>query len=597
MPCGLIKSGAGRAYPSVVVVQRDDTEVVVDKVIVERERMTRRFIEFSPNAETAHYVPLTPISFLPRTAAIYPEKIALIHGELKQSWRETYLRCVQLASALRGRGIGRGDIVAIIAPNIPAMYEAHFGIPMAGAVLNTLNTRLKAEEIAFQLGHSGAKMILVDREFSQTAAKAVGTLANPPIVVDVDDALYIGSDHRIGVIGYEALLAEGAVDPDWLPPQDEREPISLNYTSGTTGDPKGVVTHHRGAYLNALAQIITWSMPHNPVYLWTLPMFHCNGWCFPWAIAAQGGTNVCLRRVDPAVVIQLIKEHGVSHMCGAPIVYSMLIDEMIGQRWSLPRPLAGLVAGAAPPSALIENGERIGFDLTHVYGLTEVYGPAAVCVKQTEWADKSVEERARLNARQGVAMISQEAMCVLDPETMKPVPADGETVGEIMFRGNATMSGYFKNPEATLAAFADGWFHTGDLAVVDSDGYARITDRSKDVIISGGENISSIEVEDVLHQHPAVLLAAVVAKPDARWGEVPCAFIEMRDGRQVDAEELYAFCRVHLAGFKIPKIFSFGVIPKTSTGKVQKTILREQSKTLHPMSMPEVPHSRTELQA
>jgi fatty-acyl-CoA synthase len=542
--------------------------------------MVLGFSEPTSDAGRAHFAPLTPLSFLPRAAALYPQRVALIHGALRQTWKETYDRCLRLASALRSRGLGRGDIVAIIAPNIPAMYEAHFGVPMAGAVLNTLNTRLKAEEIAFQLAHSGARILLADSEFAETVASAIATLANPPAVVEINDALHTETGIRTGRLDYEAFLGEGSADGGWTPPEDEREPISLNYTSGTTGDPKGVVTHHRGAHLNALAQIITWSMPQNPVYLWTLPMFHCNGWCFPWAIAAQGGTNVCLRRVDPPAVIDLIEAHGVSHMCGAPIVYAMLVDELARRKTILSRPVSGLVAGAAPPSALIENGERCGFDLTHVYGLTEVYGPAAVCVKQPEWARKSAEERARLNARQGVAMISQEAMCVLDPETMAQVPADGETVGEIMFRGNATMSGYLDNPGATAAAFAGGWFHTGDLAVIDPDGYARITDRSKDVIISGGENISSIEVENVLHQHSAVLLAAVVAKPDVRWGEVPCAFIEVREGYAVDAAELQAFCRSHLAGYKTPKHFSFGIIPKTSTGKVQKMILREQAREL-----------------
>ncbi|WP_176598254.1 MULTISPECIES: acyl-CoA synthetase [Sphingobium] len=542
--------------------------------------MALGFFESTPDALRAHFAPLTPLSFLPRAAMLYPDRVALVHGALRQTWRETHDRCLRLASALRSRGIGRGDIVAIIAPNTPAMYEAHFGVPMAGAVLNTLNTRLKAEEIAFQLAHSGARMLLADCEFAETVVSAIAMLPHPPIVVDIDDALHSGTGVRAGQRDYEALLAEGATGGEWAPPEDEREPIALNYTSGTTGDPKGVVTHHRGAHLNALAQIITWSMPQNPVYLWTLPMFHCNGWCFPWAIAAQGGTNICVRRIDPPAVIDLIEAHEVSHMCGAPIVYAMLVDELGKRARILSHPVRGLVAGAAPPSALIEGCERSGFDLTHVYGLTEVYGPAAVCVKQPGWAEKSAEERARLNARQGVAMISQEAMRVLDPETMTPVPADGETVGEIMFRGNATMSGYLHNPDATTEAFAGGWFHTGDLAVLDPDGYARITDRSKDVIISGGENISSIEVEDVLHQHAAVLIAAVVAKPDARWGEVPCAFVEVRDGHAVNAAELESFCRLHLAGFKTPKDFIFGIIPKTSTGKVQKIYLREQARKL-----------------
>ncbi len=530
--------------------------------------------------QRAHFTPLTPLSFLPRAAHVYPERIALVHGSLRRTWRETYNRCRKLASALEKRGIGRGDIIAVISPNIPAMYEAHFGVPMAGAVLNTLNTRLKADEIAFQLAHSGARVVLVDSEYGTPVAAAVASLAAKPLLIDIVDEVYSGPHELVGELDYEALLEEGSADFAWLFPEDEREPIALNYTSGTTGDPKGVVTHHRGAHLNALAQIITWSMPHNPVYLWTLPMFHCNGWCFPWAIAAQGGTNICLRRVDPVVTLDLIQTHGVSHMSGAPIVYTMLIDELARTGAVLPRRLDGMVAGAAPPSAMIESGDSLGFDFTHVYGLTEVYGPAAVCAKQPEWRSLSAAERARLNARQGMAMISQEEMCVLDPETMLPVPADGETVGEIMFRGNATMSGYLKNPDATDMAFHGGWFHTGDLAVLDPDGYARITDRSKDVIISGGENVSSLEVEDILHQHPAVLHAAVVAKPDTRWGEVPCAFIELRDGCQAGSAELDAFCRAQLAGFKLPRAYSFAPLPRTSTGKVQKVVLREIAQSL-----------------
>lgn len=533
--------------------------------------------------QAAHFTPLTPLSFLPRAALVYPERVALVHGSLERTWQQTYDRCRKLASALQKRGIGRGDVVAVLSPNTPAMYEAHFGVPMAGAVLNTLNTRLKADEIAFQLAHSGARVILVDCEFSVAVAAALRTLEVQPTVIDVVDEMYCGARELVGALTYEELLQEGSADFEWHFPQDERDAIALNYTSGTTGDPKGVVTHHRGAHLNALAQIITWSMPHNPVYLWTLPMFHCNGWCFPWAIAAQGGTNICLRRVDPVVALDLIQAHNVSHMSGAPIVYTMLIDELTRTGAVLPRRLDGMVAGAAPPSSMIESGDRVGFDFTHVYGLTEVYGPAAVCVKQPEWSALPASERARLNARQGVAMISQEVMCVLDPDTMQPVPADGETVGEIMFRGNATMSGYLKNSEATGAAFDGGWFHTGDLAVLDPDGYVRITDRSKDVIISGGENVSSLEVEDILHQHPAVLHAAVVAKPDTRWGEIPCAFIEIRDGGQVGPDELDTFCRARLAGFKLPRIYSFRLLPRTSTGKVQKALLRDIARTLENM--------------
>ncbi|UXC89907.1 acyl-CoA synthetase [Sphingobium sp. RSMS] len=533
----------------------------------------------------ANFVSLSPLSFLPKAASVHPHRTAVIHGAMHRSWKETYERCRRFASALRQWNIERGDTVAIIAPNIPAMYEAHFAVPMAGAVLNTLNTRLDPEAIAFQLDHGGARVLLVDRESSPIIARALELVRERPLVIDIDDPLYDGPGERIGGIEYEDFLATGDPDAAWALPLDEWDPISLSYTSGTTGDPKGVVTSHRGAYLNALSQIVTWSMPAHPVYLWTLPMFHCNGWCFPWAMAAAAGVNICLRKVDPPLVLDLLDRHGVTHLCGAPIVYAMLIAEARKQGRNIGTGVKGLVAGAAPPSAMIEGAELTGLEITHVYGLTEVYGPASICAKQPEWDDLPLEERARLNARQGVASMLQEAMRVLDPLTMAPVPPDGETVGEIMFRGNIAMSGYLKNPQATAAAFEGGWFHTGDLAVVEPDGYVRITDRSKDVIISGGENISSIEVEDVLHRHPAVRLAAVVARPDERWGEVPCAFIEIQDGVETDGAALTAFCRSHLAGYKTPKYFIFGAIPRTSTGKVQKFLLRERARAdLAPVS-------------
>ena len=525
--------------------------------------------------EEPNYVPLTPLSFLFRAAAVFPERIALVHGEIRQTWRTTSERCVKLASALRALGIKSGEIISVLAPNVPAIYEAHFGVPLAGAVLNTLNTRLKPEEIAFQLQHSGARMLLVDVEFAETAAAATAAMSNPPLLVDIEDDLYNGPTRKVGALTYEALLHEAGHCESWQMPEDERSPIALNYTSGTTGDPKGVITHHRGAHLNSLSQIVVWNMPQNPVYIWTLPMFHCNGWCFPWSIAAQGGTNICLRKVDPFLAIDLMQQHGVSHMCGAPIVYSMIIDELTRRGGKLKSTVHGMVAGAAPSTALIEAADAVCFDLLHVYGLTETYGPAAACVKQPEWKDKSVAERARLNARQGVAMFGQASMKVLNPKTLEPVPADGVTVGEIMFRGNTMMTGYLRNPGATASAFAENWYHTGDLAVLDPDGYARITDRSKDVIISGGENISSLEVEDVLHRHPAASLAAVVARPDKRWGEVPHAFVEVRRNHDVSDDELRAFCRSHLAGFKVPKYFTYMEIPKTSTGKTQKAILRD----------------------
>jgi fatty-acyl-CoA synthase len=527
----------------------------------------------------ANYTPLSPLSFLPKVAAVYPDRIAVVHGEWRSTWAECYARCRRLASALAKRGVGAGDTVAVMAPNVPAIYEAHFGVPMTGAVLKTLNIRLDAEAIAFQLTHGEAKVLITDREFSGVIKRALALLERQPLVIDIDDALHEGGT-LLGETTYEAFLAEGDPEFAWSLPDDEFNAIALNYTSGTTGNPKGVVTHHRGAYLNAMSQIVSWSMPAHSVYLWTLPMFHCNGWCFPWAMAANAGTNVCLRRLDARLVFEAIRNHGVTHMCGAPIVYNLLIDAPSELREGLGRRVNGFVAGAAPPASTIEGMERIGFDITHVYGLTETYGPAAVCAKQAEWPSLPLDERARLNARQGVASPMQETMTVLDPVTMAPVPPDGETVGEIMFRGNITMNGYLKNPSATEEAFAGGWFHTGDLAVIEPDGYVRIKDRSKDVIISGGENISSIEVEDVMHRHPAVNAVAVVAKPDEKWGEVPCAFIELKPNATATVAEIRQFCSEQMAGYKVPKVVVFGPIPKTSTGKIQKFMLREIAKTL-----------------
>ena len=524
----------------------------------------------------ANYAALSPLSFLAKAAAVYPERIALIHGPRHITWGETYARCRRLASALQQRGIGAGDTVAVMAPNIPATYEASFGVPMCGAVLNTMNIRLDAEAIAFQLMHSEARVLLTDREFSGTIAAALALLQHRPLVIDIDDALYEGGD-LLGTLEYEALLAEGDPAFEWQLPADEWDAITLNYTSGTTGNPKGVVYHHRGAYLNALSNIVSWGMPQHAVYLWTLPMFHCNGWCFPWAMAANVGINVCLRRVDAGLVFDAIRTHHVTHMCAAPIVYNMLINSPPAADAPITHKVNGFIAGAAPPASTIEGMERLGFDITHVYGLTETYGPASVCAKHAQWAGLPLAERARLNARQGMASLMQESLTVLVPETMVPVPWDGVTVGEIMFKGNIMMKGYLKNPAATAEAFAGGWFHTGDLAVVDPDGYVRITDRSKDVIISGGENISSIEVEDVLYRHPAVELVAVVARPDPKWGEVPCAFVQLKPEALASEAELLAFCREHLARFKVPKSVVFGAIPRTSTGKLQKFRLREQA--------------------
>jgi fatty-acyl-CoA synthase len=524
----------------------------------------------------ANYVPVTPLSFLQRAAAVYPNRPAIVHGALRRSWSDTYERCRRLAGALAARGIGVGDTVAVMLPNTPPMVEAHFGVPMSGAVLNTLNTRLDAASLAFMLDHGEAKAVIVDREYAAVMQAALAQCQRAPLVIDADDPEYTGPGERIGSIDYEAFLAEGSADFAWQPPADEWQAICLNYTSGTTGNPKGVVYHHRGAYMNAVSNILEWDMQKHPVYLWTLPMFHCNGWCFPWTVAARAGINVCLRRIEAAAVFDLIREHRVTHYCAAPIVHSLLLNAPDGMKAGIEHRVSAMVAGAAPPAAMIEGMEKMGFDLTHVYGLTEVYGPAAVCVRHPEWDLLDIGERARLNARQGVRYHLQEAVSVLDPATMQPVPADGETMGEIMFRGNITMKGYLKNPEATEAAFAGGWFHTGDLAVLHPDGYVKIRDRSKDIIISGGENISSIEVEDVLYRHPAVMAAAVVARPDPKWGEVPCAFIEPRAGAEVTAEELIRYCREHLAGFKVPRLVVFGEIPKTSTGKIQKFSLREQ---------------------
>jgi fatty-acyl-CoA synthase len=527
----------------------------------------------------ANYVPLSPLSFLSRSAEVYPERIAMIYGSHRASWRDVYRRCRQLASALSRRGIGTGDTVAVMAPNTPAMFEAHFGVPMAGAVLNALNTRLDANAIAFMLNHGEAKALLADREFSATIAAALRQVERDILVIDIDDPLATGGE-LLGETGYEAFLDGGDGDFAWTLPGDEWNAIALSYTSGTTGDPKGVVTHHRGAYLNAVGNIVTWAMPHFPVYLWTLPMFHCNGWCFPWTLAALAGTSVCLRRVEAKAVFDLIRQHKVSHFCGAPVVHNMLINAPAGMRAGIDHRISAMIAGAAPPQAVIEGMERIGVDLTHVYGLTEVYGPASVCAKHPEWDALPLAKRAELNGRQGVRYATQEGMDVLDPQTLQPVPRDGRTMGEILFRGNITMKGYLKNPQATAQAFAGGWFHTGDLAVIDAGGYVKIKDRSKDIIISGGENISTIEIEDVLYSHPHVLEAAVVAQPDEKWGETPCAFVTLKTGAPaVGEQEIIAFCRERLAHFKCPRRVLFGPLPKTSTGKIQKNALRERAQS------------------
>ena len=527
----------------------------------------------------ANFAPISPLSFIERTAEVYPDRLAIVHGALRQTWAQTYARARQLASALLRAGIARNDTVAVMLPNTPPMVEAHFGVPMAGAVLNALNTRLDPEAIAFMLDHGEAKAVIVDPEFAGTLRKALDLRQHksPLLVIDVEDALFTGETQTVGSTTYETFLDGGDPAFAWSLPEDEWDAIALNYTSGTTGNPKGVVYHHRGAATNAISNILEWDMPKHAVYLWTLPMFHCNGWCFPWTVAARAGVNVCLRRVEAQAIFDAMREHGVTHYCGAPIVHGLLVNAPAAMKAGVPAGVRAMVAGAAPPASMIEGMEQMGFDLTHVYGLTEVYGPATVCAKHDAWDALDIGERARLNARQGVRYHLQRDVRVLDPETMKPVPQDGETMGEIMFKGNIVMKGYLKNPKATAEAFAGGWFHSGDLAVQYPDGYFKIKDRSKDIIISGGENISSIEVEDVLYRHPDVLAAAVVARPDPKWGETPCAFVELKFGVHTTPEEIVAHCRKHLAGFKVPRFVVFGELPKTSTGKIQKFELRKRA--------------------
>ena len=529
---------------------------------------------------SANHVPLSPLSFLQRTAAVYPDRCAVRYGEREWSWAETYGRCGALADALRGRGVEKNDTVAVLCPNTPPAVEVSFGVPMAGAVLNMINTRLDAEIVAFILDHAEARFFIVDQSFAEVATEALEIAEVSPTVVFIeDDALE--AVESFGEITYEELVAEGDARADWCRAEDEWDAISLNYTSGTTGNPKGVVYHHRGAYLNAISNAVDWSLPQGPVYLWTLPLFHCNGWCFPWTIAAVAGTNVCLRGVDAGAILDLIEREGVTHMCGAPIVINMVTTEAEKRGVRLPHGVRIMTAGAAPPSAVLARAGRIGFDVAHAYGLTECYGPNTICAWHPEWNDLPLEEQARLKARQGVAYTLQEELTVRN-DRLEPVPADGETIGEIMMRGNVLMKGYLKNPDTTELAFEGGYFHTGDLAVMHPDGYIEIKDRSKDIIISGGENISSIEVESVLYRHPAVLAAAVVARPDDHWGETPCAFLELREGAQATEQDVIDFCRDNMAHFKAPKTVVFGELPKTSTGKIQKFVLRERARMLAP---------------
>ncbi|MGP1395621.1 MAG: acyl-CoA synthetase [Inquilinaceae bacterium] len=535
----------------------------------------------------ANHVPLTPLSFLPRTAAAFPDHTAVVYGGLRRSWAETYDRCRRLASALTARGVGLGDTVAVLAPNIPEAFEATFGVPMAGAVLNALNTRLSAAEIAYMLNHGQARILIADRSAAATVGAALDLLDRPVLVIDIIDRQATEETgeqqpdgDRVGALTYEEFLAEGDPAFAWPMPADEWQAIALNYTSGTTGEPKGVVYHHRGAYLNAVGNVLTWAMPHHPVYLWTLPMFHCNGWCFPWTVTALAGTHVCLRRVEGGAIYAAIADHGVTHLCGAPIVMAMLLNAPDHVRRPLPPGVRMMTAAAAPPPSVLEGMAGLGIDVTHVYGLTEVYGPAVVCAWHREWDLLPADRKAALRARQGIAYPVQEAIMVADPVSLKPVPADGETLGEVFMRGNITMKGYLKDAAATAKAFAGGWFHTGDLGVMHPDGYVELKDRSKDIIISGGENISTIEVEGVLFRHPAVLEAAVVARPDETWGESPCAFVSLRPGQSATAEELIAFCRETLAAYKCPRTIVFGDLPRTSTGKIQKFALRDRARAL-----------------
>ena len=525
---------------------------------------------------TVNHAPLTPLDFIARAADVYGDRLAVVQGDIRRNWRETYARSRQLASALQRRGIAKDDTVAVLLPNIPAMVECHFGVPMAGAVLNTLNTRLDFASILYMLRHGEAKVLIADTEYLPVVEELRQALPELQII-GVHDQAADTPAVPVAWIEYETLLRTGDTEFDWQPPADEWDAIALNYTSGTTGDPKGVVYHHRGAALNAISNILEWDMPKHAVYLWTLPMFHCNGWCFPWTLAARAGVNVCLRKFDPQLVLESIAKEKVTHYCGAPIVQSALANAPAEWRKAIQHKVSTMVAASPPSSAMLAQMVEMGFDITHVYGLTEVYGPATVCAKQEDWAALSLADQAQKNARQGVRYHLQKAVTVMDPETMQPVPADGETLGEIMFRGNICMKGYLKNPAATEASFKGDWFHTGDLAVMNPDGYVRIKDRSKDIIISGGENISSIEIEDVLYQHPAVIAAAVVAAPDAKWGEVPCAFIETRVGVTLTKEDVIAHCRKLLASFKVPKIIVFKELPKTSTGKIQKFLLREEA--------------------
>jgi 3-(methylthio)propionyl---CoA ligase len=537
-------------------------------------------LEIGLGRNAANFASLSPIAFLPRSAAIHPDRVAVIHGDRRITYREFHARALRLAGALARRGIGPGDTVSAMLPNVPAMLDAHFGVPMTGAMLNTINTRLDARTVAYILDHGEAKVLLTDREFAGVIGPALERVARRPLVIDVEDALYQGSGQRLGEIEYEEFLRADAGDFVWNPPADESAPLTLNYTSGTTGNPKGVVYHHRGAFLATVGNIMAWPLPPRATYLWTLPMFHCNGWCYTWAVTAMAGTHVCLRRVDPALVFRLIAEHRVTHMCGAPTVLTMLIQTPPEQRTRFEQVVQLQTGGSSPPAKVIRAMNEMGFSVMHIYGLTEVHGPSTLCAWQESWDTLGVEEQGAKVARQGVRNPTVEGQMVAEPKTLAPVPADGRTMGEVMLRGNTVMLGYLKDQGATDAAFQGGWFHTGDLAVQHADGYIEIKDRSKDIIISGGENISSIEVEIALNRHPAVMMSAVVARPDEKWGETPCAFVQLRPDAKATEDELIRFCRDNLPHFAVPRTVVFGPLPTTATGKIQKYTLRELARGL-----------------
>ncbi len=536
-------------------------------------------IETDLPRQVANYVPLSPISFLARSALVHQHCTSIIYGERRWTWSDTYRRCRRLASALSKKGVGIGDTVSVMAPNIPALFEAHFGVLMTGAVLNALNIRLESETLSYILEHAQTKVLLTDREFSKVIKKALSNVRQKITVIDIDDP-EIQSGEFLGEVEYEAFLEDGDPEFESVLPQDDWQSISLNYTSGTTGRPKGVVYHSRGAYLLATGNVLAWEMPHRPIYLWTLPMFHCNGWCFPWTITMLGGTNVCLRKVNAKNIYKSIADHSITHLCGAPVVMNTICNAREEERYELPKKVEIMTAAAPPPPTVIARMEEAGFNVTHVYGLTEVYGPAVVCQWQESWAEKDKTTQAQLKGRQGVSYHMLEGLMVGNPETLKPVPNDGKTIGEVLMRGNTVMKGYLKNPQGTMQAFSGGWFHSGDLGVIHPDGYIELKDRSKDIIISGGENISSVEIENVLYEHPDILEAAVVARPDEKWGEIPCAFVVLKSNISVQEIEVIEFCRSRLAGFKVPKKIIFSKLPKTSTGKIRKSVLREKAKRI-----------------